>query len=822
MRGDIAMYILFLFKFNLLDMRKLSIIILFFFNISWLMGQKIQVIDRSTLQPVVGASVFVVHDGQKAGVVTNQKGIADISEIITSNLPLHITAIGYKELTISIGELKQTDYKVMLIEKPYDLNEIVVSASRFEEKRADIPQQIMILKKKEIGFLSQPTSAELLQSSGQVLVQKSQLGGGSPIIRGFEANKVLLVVDGIRMNNAIYRGGHLQNIITIDNSMLEKVEVIYGPGSVVYGSDALGGVIHYYTLKPILSENGRTLTKTNAFTRYSTAYDEKTAHVDFNIGTRRFASLSSVSVSDFGDLRQGDLRNPFYGDWGKRLFYVDRIAGKDSVIANENPNIQKGSAYTQYDFMQKFLFKPSEKVSHTLNLQYSTSSDINRYDRLTEVSDGQPKYAQWYYGPQKRLLAAYQLELGKARIWDKAKLIAGYQNIEESRHNRSFGKSKLSHRTEKLDVFTLNLDFDKQIAKQEIRYGLEGTYNDVNSEAFAENINTGEISPLDTRYPDGGSNMSTLAAYITHTWEISPKIILSDGLRYSYIHLNAKFNDTTFFPFPFKEITQESGSLNGNLGLTYMPGKDWRFTILGSTGFRAPNVDDLAKVFESVPGSVIVPNPDLKPEYTWNAEVGISKLIMNCVNMELTGYYSLLNDLLTIVPSEFNGQDSILYDGVLSRVTTSVNADEGYIYGLSGSLTAQVTDNFIISSTLHYTYGRIKTDTVDYPLDHIPPVYGKTSFRLNLNKFRGEFYVMYNGWKRLKDYNLMGEDNISYATEKGMPAWYTLNLRTSWQINPRFEMQLALENILDQNYRVFASGISAPGRNFSITLRGNF
>jgi outer membrane receptor protein involved in Fe transport len=113
--------------------------------------------------------------------------------------------------------------------------------------------------------------------------------------------------------------------------------------------------------------------------------------------------------------------------------------------------------------------------------------------------------------------------------------------------------------------------------------------------------------------------------------------------------------------------------------------------------------------------------------------------------------------------------DSILYDGVLSRVTTSVNADEGYIYGLSGSLTAQVTDNFIISSTLHYTYGRIKTDTVDYPLDHIPPVYGKTSFRLNLNKFRGEFYVMYNGWKRLKDYNLVGEDNISYATEKGMP-----------------------------------------------------
>ncbi|HXK64481.1 MAG TPA: TonB-dependent receptor [Bacteroidales bacterium] len=803
-------------------MKKLSLIILFFFNIAWLWGQKIQVIDRSTLQPIAGASVFVVHDGQKIGVVTNQRGMADISGIISSNLPVHITAIGYKEQAVSVEALEHTDYKVMLIERPYDLNEIVVSASRFEEKRANVPQQMMMIKQKDIKFLSQPTSAELLQSSGQVLVQKSQLGGGSPILRGFEANKVLLVVDGIRMNNAIYRGGHLQNIISIDNSMLEKVEVIYSPGSVVYGSDALGGVIHFHTLKPILAENGKTLTKTHAFTRYSTAYEEKTAHVDFNIGTRRFASLSSISVSDFGDLRQGDVRNPFYGDWGKRLFYVERIAGKDSIMTNENPNIQKGSAYTQYDFMQKFLFKQSEKVSHTLNLQFSTSSDINRYDRLTEVSGGKPKYAEWYYGPQKRLLAAYQLELGKAQIWDRAKLIAGYQNIEESRHNRSFGKSKLSHRTEKLDVFTLNLDFDKQIAKQEIRYGLEGTYNDVNSEAFAENINTGEISRLDTRYPDGGSKIRTLAAYVTHTWEINPKFILSDGLRYSNIYLNAKFNDTTFFPFPFNEVTQKSSSLNGNLGLTYMPGKDWRFTLLGSTGFRAPNVDDLAKVFESVPGSVIVPNPDLKPEYIWNAELGISKLFMNCVNVELTGYYTLLKDLLTVEPSLFNGQDSILYDGVLSRVTTSVNADEGYIYGLSGTLIAQVTDNLIISSTLHYTYGRIKTDTVDYPLDHIPPIYGKTSFRLNLNKFKGEFYVMYNGWKRLEDYNVKGEDNLNYATEKGMPAWYTLNLRTSWQIDPRFEIQLALENILDQNYRVFASGISAPGRNFSVTLRGNF
>jgi hemoglobin/transferrin/lactoferrin receptor protein len=81
---------------------------------------------------------------------------------------------------------------------------------------------------------------------------------------------------------------------------------------------------------------------------------------------------------------------------------------------------------------------------------------------------------------------------------------------------------------------------------------------------------------------------------------------------------------------------------------------------------------------------------------------------------------------------------------------------------------------------------------------------------------------MYNGWKRVKDYNQVGEDNLPYATPQGTPAWYTLNVRMAYQLNKMLQAQLALENILDRNYRVFASGISAPGRNLIITLRASF
>ena len=210
---------------------------------------------------------------------------------------------------------------------------------------------------KEISFLNQQTTPDLLQSSGDIFVQKSQMGGGSPVIRGFESNKVLMVVDGVRMNNAIYRGGHLQNSLTIDNNALERLEIVLGPGSVIYGSDALGGVMHFYSKNPKLSDNNNLETLTNLLTRYASTNNEKTIHLDFNFGLNKFAGFSSISFSDFGDLRQGSRRDPLYPDFGKRFFYVERINNIDVELQNSNPNIQRQSGYQQYDFLQKFLYQ---------------------------------------------------------------------------------------------------------------------------------------------------------------------------------------------------------------------------------------------------------------------------------------------------------------------------------------------------------------------------------------------------------------------------------------------------------------------------------
>ncbi|WP_210462908.1 TonB-dependent receptor plug domain-containing protein [Rufibacter roseolus] len=776
--------------------------------------------DRANLQPLAGVRVIPTQGG--TALLTDARGKFNTQGFLDTD-SLRFERADYQTRTLAVNQLAALNYRVSLTERSYSLDEVVVSASKFEEKRADVPQQIQVLKARELAFQSNQTSADVLQQSGQVLVQKSQAGGGSPILRGFEANKVLMVIDGVRLNNAIYRGGHLQNVITVDNAALEKVEVVFGPGSVVYGSDALGGVVHFYTKSPVLGDSAGTRVTGGAFTRYATANQEKTGHVDFSVGGQKWGSFTSFTYSDFGDLRQGKNRNPFYGTWGLRPSYAQWQDGKDVTVPNENINVQKFTGYKQYDALQKILFQPSANTSHLLNVQFSTSSDIPRYDRLTEV-DGQGalNHGDWYYGPQERWLAAYTFAT-KGRGWlENLRVTAAYQSVEESRHNRRFKRTTLQNRFEHVDVYTLNADASRLLGNHELRYGLEGTYNDVFSRAYGSDLTTGERSPLDTRYPSGGSDMRTAAAYFTHTWEITPQWILSDGIRLSRVELNANFQDKTFFPFPFDEVSQKNTAVNGNLGLVYQPGQDWRFAAVASSGFRAPNVDDLAKVFESVAGQLVVPNPDLKPEYTYNAELSIGKTIAQSVRVEGTGFYTWYRDAITTQPFLFQGQSEVEYNGQLSRVVASVNANKAYVYGFSGAINADITSAFRLASTLTYTYGRIKSETGETPLDHIPPVFGKTSLFLTLPKFRSEFFVQYNGWKNLEDYNPVGEDNLQYATPQGVPAWYTLNLRTAYQIHPRIQVQAALENILDKFYRVYASGVSAPGRNFMLTLRGNF
>ena len=712
-----------------------------------------------------------------------------------------------------------------------EMDEAVIAARKFPWAIQLIANQVSVISAKEIAQANQANTADLLQNSGQVLVQKSQQGGGSPIMRGFEANKILLVVDGVRMNNAIYRAGHLQNSITINQFSLEKIEIVNGPGSVLYGSDALGGVIHFYTKSPEFSNSKKILVKGNVASRYASTNNEITNQVSLNVANNKWGSYTSYTQSAFGDLRQGANRSAAIGDLGKRNFYQGRINGKDTMLVNDNPNIQKGSAYQQYDLIQKVVWKQNKNVSHVVNFQLSNSTNVPRYDRLTETnSAGVFKSAEWYYGPQNRLLLSYQAQLKHGKFYDQGNITLSHQAIEESRHNRGWNKTSLNHRVENVTVNAINLDFEKQYKHRMIRYGLESNFNEVTSTANAENIITGSRSALDTRYPDGGSSTSSHAIYLSEEITFG-KLAIYEEVRYTNSQLRATFNDQTFFPFPFKEIVQNNHSLVADVSACYRTNNNWKFSLLLSSGFRTPNLDDLAKVFESTKGdtignnssigTLIVPNKDLKPEFANNYEIGLSKK-WSVAQFKVNTFFTDLTNAIVTQNSTFDGNEFIPYGDTLCRVQKNVNAGKAYIYGVSANIEHQLNAGFSFAANVNYTKGMISSNSPASPLDHIAPIYGKASLNYDHQNWSASFYTLFNGAKKLKDYNVAGEDNLIYATANGLPAWHTLNLRANYNVNKNIDLQMAIENITDKNYRVFGSGISASGRNVLFAIKGNF
>lgn len=708
------------------------------------------------------------------------------------------------------------------------LKDVVIYANKFPTLSKNIVQRVVALTDKVL-IQQQANTADILTASGQVFVQKSQSGGGSPVVRGFEASRVLLMVDGIRMNSAIFRAGHLQNIITVDNMILDRVEINYGPSSTMYGSDALGGVVNLFTKQPqlyksnLVSKNTPWKINGNLVYRYGNGQNEQRQHADVNIANNKWAFLTSFTNSSFGDMRQGNKRLASYPDFGKRLFYVARENNTDVVKDNSaSVNIQKLSGYKQTDFLQKVLFKPNDNTEHLLNIQFSNSSNINRYDRLTETSKGLPVYAEWYYGPQVRNMVGYKLTKSNLNgYFQKLTANVNYQHLEESRISRKFNSNNKDYRFEAVDLFGMNLDLLHQGKSSELHVGVESYYNKVGSTAYRNNIATNVRSAITTRYSDGPTNMANYALYAQHTQFLKGNWVLNSGLRLNNVQLNANFKDTSLMHFPFTDANQNNTALTGNLGLAYNGADGFRVAFGASSGFRAPNVDDLTKVFDTKTGYVVVPNKDLKPEYTYNTELNVSKTTSN-YSIGASLFYTWFKNALVVDKFKWNNASAIVYQGVMSDVYASQNKAKAVVYGFNINGSANLTPNTIFAATYTYTKGTYQNGLVEMPLDHIPPTYGRVGLKHDVKKFSAELFTVFNGWKRMKDYNLNGEDNEIYATKDGMPSWQIWNINASYQASKKLSVNFQIENIADLNYRYFASGISALGRNYVVQARYSF
>ena len=791
-------------------MEKYLAIVLFILIQSSSFSQKIRVVDELN-EPIFNVS-FYTSDLIKSSF-SNIQGDVDLS-VFKGNDTINIQHPSFKKLVIIKNKINQ---KIILENLIIEIDEVVISVNRWQESLNEVTNKNLLIDRNLIEKNSPQTSADLLEKTGEVYVQKSQLGGGSPMIRGFSANRILLSIDGIRLNNIIYRGGNIHNIISIDPNILEGVEILFGPASVMYGSDAIGGGINFKIKDPTFKLKKLITGSQNI--QYNSSNNSKIYNINIELGNKNISNISSFSMSSYDDLLSGAKRIK-YPNFGLREEFVvrDNINDKDVIIKNNNPNKQVESGYSQLNLINKTNYKINDSKNIIYGIYYSKSSDIPRYDRLIQYDDIlTPKYAEWFYGPSIFFMNKIQFNsFTKNKFYDAYKIIIANQKLKESRNSRKFNDYFLNQRDENVNITSLNIDFDKKLENKEFYYGFESIYNYVKSSASSKNISDNSTSSISTRYPDGGTRYISHSVYISFKNSFK-KIKFNAGLRGNISNLKGILSGN-FYDFDFNEIQLNNASLSGNFGLRYDKG----ISVLKfqySNGYRTPNLDDVGKVFDSEPGNLIIPNPNLKPEIANNFEInyevsGKKILIKNSI------YYIRLKDAITRSLTRFNNQDSIMYDGTLSRVQTLTNTGKANVYGFSNKISYLISKKLKFINTISYNYS---SDIINKkPLRHSPPLFGKFEISYKTKSIELIYDLKYNGKKSIENFSDSELNKLYLYTEDGSPSWKTHNISIIYNINYFIKANFSVKNIFDLHYRTYSSGISAPGRNFNFGLNIKF
>ncbi len=796
--------------------------------------QNILVIDMETSFPV--ANVKVSSANGKYVFHTNSEGIVNIRNFKKKD-SVYFEHPDYEIFVTTKRNIIKNRYTVELIKKNQKLDNVILSVSRTRNKKQSIARQVKVIDRIETLKNMPGTAADLLETSGDIVVQKTQGGAGSPIIRGLEANRVLLVIDGIRLNNAISRTGHLHTAITVNPLLLDRTEIIYGP-SAIYGSDALGGVVNFYTRTPTIN-SFKTISGA-AIGKYGSVNNETAFHFKTDVSFKNWASTFAFSYNDFGNIRMGENRIHGYDDWGLVPFYSQNTENyyTEQETGNSDLSLQPNTSFKQKDFFNKTIITLGDKTELIFDTQLNKTSEINRFDKLTETDDGHLKYAEWRYGPGTRFLFSPQLVLNPGKKWmKKARIILAYQNLKESRISRKFGSLKRKYQEENIKVYSLNADFNTRFGTSKtFSYGLEGTYNDVSSIAYSKKllVNGHKITgyeegePIPTRYPDGGSNYSSFAAYANFRYNLNKKSSFNAGLRFTQTYVSVRWEDNTFITLPYNINELANFAFTGNLSYIFSP-KNWKMNFVLSSGFRSPNVDDIGKIREKK-GKVTVPNIYLKPEYAYNGEYSVTRFFNEKrFSISLDAYYSLLYNYIARDRFELQpGVSEILYNGEWAETYANVNSGNAAIYGASMVIDGKLTPRLKFESGVFYTKGEMLDK--NRPMPSIPPVYGNSKLTYKFENMETALQFRFMLDKPVDEYDIIGGiDNIEESPVDpetgeyvGFPKWYILNWYGTYHINKNFSLNLAVENIFDIHYKEFASAISAPGRNIKVQISTRF
>ncbi len=744
---------------------RLYILLLFIlFSGKLMFAQNLQghIYDAKTKQAIEG--VNVISEDQLHGCYSNSNGKFLLKN--TKSEKLLISHVGYLDKVYVTG-VDKNDIIIYLDPSSTLLSDIEIGITKNQLPGFSQSASISTLSKTQIQDNVSRSMAEAMNITPGVWMQKTNHGGGSPFVRGLTGNYVLLLIDGIRLNNSTFRYGPNQYFNTISPFSVNSVEVLRSGGSTLYGSDAIGGTININTKNPSFEKDKKL---------YGGVSGQMMSHDMEYTGRLNLGS----SHKDFAFLISGGLRK--FGD----------------IYAGEGIGYQVPSGYSEKDINFKGLWQFKENSKLTFNYQWLRQDDVPRYDKVAQKG-----YEYYNFSLQQRQLAYLRYD----KKWQNSPL-TGFQitaSFQESNEERDTKKNDTFWtKNERDDVLTFGLtsQLDAVLFKKiDVVSGLDFYYDWINSSRELENVESGEKEVFSRGlYPDGSSSF-TSAFYNTYLHKVN-KWIFELGWRFNY-SVNKAEDEI------FDELDQSSASLVWNASINYRLKKGHIYTSV-NTSFRAPNINDISSLGDFDYG-VEVPASDLRPETSKNIEIGY-KMAGKALNFNIAYYYTRIQDLIDRIPLSYNG-DSI-FNG--SKVYKKANVGEAYITGLELDFQTKLSPGFSLQGSATYAYGT--NISKDEPFRRIPPLFGDLSLRYDhKNYFIALQTLAANEQDRLSG----GDIDDHRIPDGGTPGWFVANIKSGldWK---KISVHLALNNLFNEAYRYHGSGVDGLGRHVAASLSYHF
>lgn len=738
-------------------------------------------------------NLHVILEETPLGDVSDSKGRFSINNIPPGTYTVSLSHIGFKTKILRDIEVTNTQpvrlFDVVIEEEIIFIDGVVVTATRSEKKITEVPQPVNLIPQVRIVERNAKTSAEALREEPGIFVQKTNHGGGSAIIRGMSSNQILLLVDGIRLNNSTYRLGNHQYLTTVDDQTIQQIEVVRGPTSVLYGSDAMGGTINTVTRRPSVRSGGSRFNY-RLLSRYATADKEKTARAEFSVQHSRIGFHTGISFSEYGHLRRGEN------------------SSHPRLESSTDGLVQAPSGFSRYGVDTKLVMNMSDVQTLVLAYQNHRQKDVPRYDKYENN-----RYYRWIYEPQIRNLAYITYEhTVQNHFITSYRMSLSYHRQEEGRETQKSISSPLTKERDDVGTWGVTLQGHSIFDGHFLTYGLDAYFDHVSSQRSFLYPQTGD-SEKDSRgrYPDGAKYHSA-GFYLQDEVALSPRWTIIPGVRYSAFSTRFDLPSSNAESVQAQSHRQSFTALTGNVGVIYRWSKNVFFNANIGQAFRAPNLSDISKLGESKGSVYEIPNPDLVAEKMFSLDMGW-KFDFDRFRFEFSSYYSRIHDLLASTDAMLDGSSTIQINDVEYKVKTKENMGKAFIRGLEGAITTRVFEKLFLNGNIAYTYGQNQTQ--NEPVGGIPPLFGRIGAEWRTSTYYVDLYMRFaNEQTRLSSDDL----DDPRIPEGGTPGWSTLNIRAGFPLFKTGKLHLAIENILDKNYREHGSGINGPGRNFVISF----